>query len=89
MKTEYIQTTFHFEELGKRQVVAQFNGGAISSDAGGLLLREVEHGKGIIDRFSNCFTDYRDQDKIEHPLKELIAQQVYGTGKFAWVMRLH
>ena len=78
MKTECIQTTFHFEELGKRQVVAQFNGGTISSDAGGLLLREVEHGKGIIDRFSTCFTDYRDQDEIEHTLKELIAQRVYG-----------
>jgi len=78
MQTECIQTTFHFEELGKRQVVAQFNGGTISTDAGGLLLREVEHRKGIIDQFSTCFTDYRDQDEIEHTLKELIAQRVYG-----------
>lgn len=78
MQTECIQTTFHFEELGNRQVVAQFNGGTISTDAGGLLLREVEHGRGILNQFSRCFIDYRNQDEIEHTVEELISQRVYG-----------
>ncbi|MCP5005913.1 MAG: hypothetical protein GY941_18545 [Planctomycetes bacterium] len=78
MKTECMQTTFHFKELGERKVVEQFNGGTISTDAGALLLREVEHGRDILKRFSKCFTDYREQDEIEHTVKELISQRVYG-----------
>ncbi|MCP4368615.1 MAG: IS1380 family transposase [Deltaproteobacteria bacterium] len=78
MKTECMQTTFHFQELGERKVVAQFNGGTISTDDGALLLREVEHSRGILKQFSKCFTDYRDQDEIEHTVKELISQRVYG-----------
>jgi hypothetical protein len=78
METGCQQMLFDFQGLGKRKVVAQFNGGTISTDSGALLLREVEHGRGILKQFSNCFTDYRDQDEIEHTLKELISQRVYG-----------
>jgi len=59
-------------------VTARFDGGAITSDAGGLLLREVEQKTGILRQFSQCFTDYRDPDLVEHPLGELVAQRVYG-----------
>ncbi len=41
-------------------------------------MREVEHGRGILKRFSKCFTDYRGQDEIEHTVNELISQRVYG-----------
>ena len=78
METGCQQMLFGFQELGKRKVVAEFNGGTISTDSGVLLLREVEHGRGILKQFSNCFIDYRDQDEIEHTLKELISQRVYG-----------
>ena len=40
--TECIESRFDFGEAGKREVVAEFNGGAISSDGGALLLRETD-----------------------------------------------
>ena len=47
--------------MGRREIVADFSGGTITSDGGGLLLREVEKRCGILNRFAKCFTDYRDQ----------------------------
>jgi hypothetical protein len=64
--------------LGPRQVLADFDGGAISSDGGALLLRKVEELTGIIPQFAACFTDHRDPALIEHPLKHLLAQRVYA-----------
>src|SRR4030095_14007937 len=55
-----------------------FDGGDITSDAGGLLVREVEQRTGIIQKFAACFTDYRDPELIEHPVEDLIAQRLYG-----------
>ena len=78
MKTECTQTEFEFQGLGRRKVEAKFDGGAITSDAGGLLLREVEERFGILRRFSRCFTDHRDPDLIEHTAQELVAQRTYG-----------
>ena len=52
--------------------------GAITSDCGGLLLREVEKRIGILRQFAACFTDYRNPDLIEHTVEELIAQRVFG-----------
>lgn len=68
----------HFQGLGPRKVVADFDGGTLTSDAGGLLLRELDLGLGIIDGFAGCFIDYRDPDAIEHPLRQLVAQRVFG-----------
>ncbi|HUY12793.1 MAG TPA: transposase [Terriglobia bacterium] len=51
---------------------------AITSDGSGLLLREVEKRTGIIERFAACFTDHRDAERVEHTVKELVAQRVYG-----------
>jgi hypothetical protein len=67
-----------FQQLGRREVVGRFDGGMISSDAGGLLLREVEKRFGILKRFAACFRDYRDPQRIEHSLETLISQRVYG-----------
>jgi hypothetical protein len=64
--------------LGKRGVVGRFDGGAISSEAGGLLLREVEKRAGVIEQFAACFTDHRDAELIEHTVEELVAQRIYG-----------
>ena len=63
---------------GTAEVVGRFDGGMISSDAGGLLLREVEKRFGILKRFAACFRDYRDPQRIEHSLATLISQRVYG-----------
>ena len=64
-----------FQGLGVRKVVGQFDGGRITTDAGALLLGEVEHGRGFLGDFSKCFTDYRNQDAIEHTVEELVSQQ--------------
>ena len=72
------QKSFEFHALGRRHVVARFDGGRITSDGGALLLREAERGTGIIHQFAACFSDYRDPDRIEHTVNELVAQRVYG-----------
>jgi hypothetical protein len=59
-------------------VRGRFDGGAITTDAGGLLLREVEKRTGIVAQFAACFTDYRDPARVEHTVEELVAQRVYG-----------
>jgi len=78
LETECIQTTFNFQPLDRREVVAKFDGGTITSDAGSLLLREVEAATNVIQQFAACFTDHRRPDRIEHSVAELVAQRVYG-----------
>ena len=78
MQTECIERTFVFQPLDRRDVVGKFDGGTITSDAGALLLREVDRGTSIIQKFAACFTDFRNPDLIEHELTGLIAQRVYG-----------
>jgi hypothetical protein len=78
MATECNPAYLDFPMLGSRQVLADFDGGAISSDGGALLLRETERLTGILRQFAACFDDRRDPDRIEHTVEELIAQRVYG-----------
>jgi hypothetical protein len=78
MSTECNQLRFDFHPLACREIVARFDGGHITSDGGGLLLREAERLTGVIRQFSGCFTDHRDPDLIEHTVEELIGQRVYG-----------
>lgn len=78
MRTECQEDSYRFQGLGRRDVVARFDGGAITSDGGGLLLREVEARFGIIARFARGFADHRDPELIQHTLEELIRQRVYG-----------
>ena len=78
MLTHCNPQSFAFHGLGRRDVVARFDGGKISSDAGGLLLREAERVTGIIRQFAACFTDHRDPDLIEHTVEELVGQRIYA-----------
>lgn len=78
MQTECLSDELKFQDLSKRKVIAKFNGGSISTEAGALLLREVETGTGILQSFTKCFIDYRDQERIEHKLEELLSQRIYG-----------
>jgi hypothetical protein len=59
-------------------VVARFDGGAISSDAGALLLGHTDRVIGLVDRFAGCFCDARDPALIEHEVKTLVGQRVIG-----------
>jgi hypothetical protein len=67
-----------FQPLGPRDVVARFDGGAITSDGGALLLGEAERLTGALRQFAACFTDHRDPDAIEHTVLQLVSQRVYG-----------
>ena len=78
MTTECNQFVFGFHPQKRREIRAQFDGGAITSDGGGLLLREVEKRIGMLRQFAACFTDYRNPDLIEHRVEEMVAQRVYG-----------
>ena len=77
MTTECSGKLLEFHPLGAREVGGGFDGGAITSDGGGLLLREVEKRSGIVERFGACFSDYGDAERIEHKVRELVAQGVY------------
>ncbi|MBN4056401.1 transposase [Rhodothermus sp. AH-315-K08] len=57
---------------------ARGQGGLIPSDGDALLLREVEHRSGILRRAAGCFTDQQDAGRIERPVKNLLAQRIYG-----------
>ena len=78
MNAECTRTKLRFQGLDGRDVVGRFDGGEITSDAGGVLLREVEQRTRILGRLSECFTDYRDPDRVEHPVEALIKQRVLG-----------
>ena len=78
MKTECSPTDLLFQDLGSREVVARFDGGPVTSDGGGLLLREVETRFRFIDQFARCFTDHRDPDLVEHTLTDLLKQRIFG-----------
>jgi len=78
MQTQCSTKSVEFHPLGGRKVVACFDGGAITSDAGALLLRECEHATEIIAQFARCFRDHRDPALIEHTVEELVAQRTYA-----------
>src|SRR6056297_1000435 len=65
-----------FQPHSRREVEADFSAEPISSDGGGLLLREIEQRLGIIAELSHCFRDYRDADYTEFSVRELLAQQI-------------
>jgi Transposase DDE domain group 1 len=76
--TECNQTAFPFEAHFSRRVEARFDGQQTTTDGGALLLREVDRKIGLLKRVAACFTDARDPERIEHPLRELLAQRIYG-----------
>jgi hypothetical protein len=67
-----------FSGHGRREVVASFDGGTISSDGGALLLREVDRRLQLMERLAGCFRDERNPLLVRHRLHELIAQRVYA-----------
>ncbi len=78
MQTQCRQQAFAFQGLGTRAVIAAFDGGTITSDAGALLLRELEDKRRIVRQFGACFTDHRDPNAIEFPLEHLLAQRIFA-----------
>ncbi len=78
MPTECNADLLEFASVEKRQVVASFDGGTITSDAGALLLSATDRQIGLIERFAGCFVDSRRPELIEHSVKTLVGQRVFG-----------
>lgn len=76
--TECNQSEFGFEASGRREIVARFDGGTISSDGGALLLRQTDKRLNLLPRLAECFLDGRNQDLIEHSILEMLSQRIYG-----------
>ena len=78
MPTECSSDQFGFARVEGRAVVASFDGGAMTSDAGALLLGATDRAIGLVDRFAGCFVDYRCAERIEHEVRTLVGQRVFG-----------
>src|SRR5881227_110983 len=78
MPTECNPALFEFAPVEGRQVVAAFDGGAITSDAGALLLGETDRAIRLTERFAACFSDTRAVELVEHQVATLVTQRVVG-----------
>lgn len=71
--------SFLFADLGPRRVQADFSGGSLSTDAGALLLRQVDLNLGLSAELAQCFYDQRDPHWVDHSVQELLRQRIFGT----------
>jgi hypothetical protein len=85
MQTDCTTKLFEFEPVDRRAVMAGFDGGDITSNAGGLLLGLVDRGLGLVRRFAACFRDRRNPSYVEHQVETIVGQRlmtppIYQTG---------
>jgi hypothetical protein len=78
MQTECSADLFGFARVEGRAVVAGFDGGRMTSDAGALRLGATDRAIGLVERFAECFTDSRAPELIEHKASTLVGQRVFG-----------
>src|SRR2546427_8736886 len=76
--TECSQSQFPFEAHFSRQVMGRFDGSQLTTDGGGLLLRQADRKIGLLQRVTACFTDHRRLERVEHELHQMLAQRIYG-----------
>jgi Transposase DDE domain group 1 len=78
MPTQCSRDLFGYEAVEGRRVVAAFDGGEVTSDAGALLLGATDRAIGLVGRFAACFVDCRAQAQVEHSIAAMVAQRVFG-----------
>jgi hypothetical protein len=78
MPTQCSRDLFGYEVVEGRQVVAAFDGGEVTSDAGALLLGATDRAIGLVTRFAACFADGRARSQIEHSVEAMVSQRVFG-----------
>jgi hypothetical protein len=76
--TKCNRNNINFSSLGSKKISANFNGGRITSDAGGLLLREIDKRLGLIESISTCIPDPRHPSFTRHEQKAMLAQRIYA-----------
>jgi Transposase DDE domain group 1 len=78
MQTECSADLFGFAPIERLAVMAGFDGGRMTSDAGALLLRATDRAIGLVERFAACFTDGRAPELVEHEVDTMVGQRVFG-----------
>src|SRR5690625_7055314 len=78
MQTQCSADLFGFAPVDKRPVQAAFDGGAITSEGGGLLLGATERAIRLVERFATCFRDYRRPEWVEHSVETRVGQRIFG-----------
>ncbi len=78
MPTECSAELFEFARVEGRAVVAGFDGGAVTSDAGALLLGATDRAIHLVDRFAGCFGDGREGGRVVHEVAAMVGQRVFG-----------
>jgi hypothetical protein len=78
MQTECSADLFGFAPVERRAVVAGFDGGRMTSDAGALLLGATDRAIGLVERFAACFTDGRAAELVEHSVATMVGQRIFG-----------
>ena len=78
MPTECSRDLFGYEAVEGRQVVAAFDGGRVTSDAGALLLGAANRAIGLVRRLAGCFADGRAQELVEHAVETMLMQRIAG-----------
>jgi hypothetical protein len=76
--TECNQSSLGFAGSGKREIIARFDGGTISTDGGAFLLRQTDQHLNLLPRLAKCFLDGRNQSMVEHSILEMLSQRIYG-----------
>ncbi|VEP12968.1 transposase (fragment) [Hyella patelloides LEGE 07179] len=76
--THYFAKQLSFGSIEGRKVIANFEGGRITSNAGIVLMAELDKKLKITSRFAECFQDYRDSSYVNYSVHQLLAQRVYG-----------
>ena len=78
MPTQCSQEELDFGTSGGRKLVGAFDGGAITSNGGAVLLGAADRAIGLCDRLARCFRDLRDADAITHTVVDLLRQRIFG-----------
>jgi hypothetical protein len=78
MQSECTADQFEFSGIERRRVVAGFDAGQVTSDGGALLLKQVDEVLKLSERVAECFLDGRKQHLVEHTVKTLVGQRIFG-----------
>lgn len=76
--TDCTSKPLHFSPLSSKKIEGNFAGGSITSDAGGLLLRETDKKFNLLPPFGSLMTDDRNQSYVEHSVQSMLKQRVYA-----------
>jgi hypothetical protein len=78
MHTQCNPEQLEFSCVERRRVVVAFDGGRVCSDGGALLLKRTDEALGLLDRLAHCFADGRQAGSIEHSVRSMLAQRIFG-----------